>query len=106
MVNLTAPSGPSDEELVEDGNGAVAPGFPARFKHARRRASMTLAQVAEATDIPLSTIEAWSSGKRSPSLGPRLVRLAEVLGADLGWLTTGEVDGAKRKYLRSHNPER
>jgi transcriptional regulator with XRE-family HTH domain len=101
MSTMTAPQIPFNG----DDNHSVAPGFKERFRHARRRVAKRLIDLAAETGIPKGTLEAWSSGKRSPSLGPPLTHLAEALDCDLGWLTTGEGD-VERKHRRSNHPKR
>jgi len=62
------------------------------LRRARLRAALTQSQVAERAGLPQSTVSAYESGRRQPTL-PMLSKLLEAMGAEL---TLGAVDLPER----------
>jgi|GEM_PF-1695843 len=61
----------------------------ARIHHARKRAKLTLAEVAAALGLAKGSVHQWESGRASPS-SANLRRLAPLLGVSLEWLGSDE----------------
>ncbi|WP_298322145.1 XRE family transcriptional regulator [Haloactinopolyspora sp.] len=71
----------------------------ARLRAHRRRHGLTLAAVAELTDIPVSTLSRLESGKRSPGL-ELLLPLARAYNVPLDDLVGAPPSGDPRVHLR------
>jgi transcriptional regulator with XRE-family HTH domain len=60
-----------------------------RLRKARQEAGMSRQQLADATDIPVKSIEKFEYGTMEPSF-PRLRVLCKTLGVSRDWIETGE----------------
>lgn len=68
--------------------------FGRRLKRSRQQKRMTRPALERATGIPVNTIRQYELGKSWPS-AHRLVKLAEVLEVEPGWLVAVEMEGEK-----------
>ena len=53
------------------------------LRNLRRKAGLSLAQIAEKTEIPIRTLEMWDSNKRIPQAYHRIKALSELFGCDM-----------------------
>lgn len=60
------------------------------LRNLRRKAGLSLAQIAKDTDIPIRTLEMWDSNKRIPQAYHRIKVLSELLGCDMDEFMTYE----------------
>lgn len=65
--------------------------FKDRLIQARKLAGMTQYDFCEAVGVSVDTVRRWEAGKLEPTLS-KLVRAAEVLGVNVGYLATGKED--------------
>lgn len=69
--------------LHVDTGDRQAEGMAALLKRVMAQTGMTQSEIAERSEIPLATVNAWITGRRSPGKGPKaatmLRRLADVL---------------------------
>lgn len=75
-----------ETEEPETGQGKTV---ACRLRKARQEAGMSRQQLAEATDIPVKSIEKFEYGTMEPSF-PRLRVLCKTLGVSRDWIETGE----------------
>lgn len=61
-------------------------GFADRLKEMRKRAGMTQQQLADASDIPIGTIQGYEQGRRTPQTVEYASRLANALGVPIDQL--------------------
>jgi transcriptional regulator with XRE-family HTH domain len=71
-----------------------------KLREAREQAELSRLQLASVVDVTQSTVEAWESGKQSPS-GQLLADLADAVGLDLTELF--EKDQPAEGSYRSHS---
>lgn len=60
------------------------------LRNLRRKAGLSLAQIAEKTEIPIRTLEMWDSNKRIPQSYHRIKALSQLLGCDMDDFMTYE----------------
>lgn len=60
------------------------------LRNLRRKAGLSLAQIAEKTEIPIRTLEMWDSNKRIPQAYHRIKVLSELLDCDMDDFMTYE----------------
>lgn len=60
------------------------------LRNLRRKAGLSLAQIAKDTDIPIRTLEMWDSNKRIPQAYHRIKVLSELLDCDMDDFMTYE----------------
>lgn len=60
------------------------------LRNLRRKAGLSLAQIAEKTEIPIRTLEMWDSNKRIPQAYHRIKVLSELLYCDMDDFMTYE----------------
>lgn len=60
------------------------------LRNLRRKAGLSLAQIAKQTDIPIRTLEMWDSNKRIPQAYHRIKVLSELLDCDMDDFMTYE----------------
>lgn len=71
--------------------GSATMEFKDRLIQARKLAGMTQYDLCEAMGVSVDTVRRWEAGKLEPTLS-KLVRAAEVLGVNVGYLATGKED--------------
>ena len=64
--------------------------LPGRLKYARERAGLTATAVAERSNIDLSQISRFEREPRPGIEAATLIRLAQALGVQVGWLAADE----------------
>ena len=74
--------------------------FGKLIRRERERLGLTLAQLAEASDLPLGSVRNYESGRRTPPL-PAALALARALAIDCGILTKPSRDEAVPVTLSS-----
>ncbi|WP_298778296.1 helix-turn-helix transcriptional regulator [uncultured Fretibacterium sp.] len=65
--------------------------FKDRLIQARKLAGMTQYDFCEAVGVSVDTVRRWEAGKLEPTLS-KLLRAAEVLKVNVGYLATGKED--------------
>lgn len=60
------------------------------LRNLRRKAGLSLAQIAEKTEIPIRTLEMWDSNKRIPQSYHRIKALSRLLDCDMDEFMTYE----------------
>lgn len=60
------------------------------LRNLRRKKGLSLAQIAEKTEIPIRTLEMWDSNKRIPQAYHRIKVLSELLDCDMDDFMTYE----------------
>lgn len=60
------------------------------LRNLRRKAGLSLAQIAEKTEIPIRTLEMWDSNKRIPQAYHRIKALSRLLDCDMDKFMTYE----------------
>lgn len=71
--------------------GGATMEFKDRLTQARKLAGMTQYDLCEAMGVSVDTVRRWEAGKLEPTLS-KLVRAAEVLRVNVGYLATGKED--------------
>ena len=66
----------------------LEPGAGQRLEEARKRADLSLGQVAEKIGVTKGAINQWENGLNIPE--PRLAEMAALYGVSLHWVKTGE----------------
>jgi len=64
--------------------------FAARMRFARNKADKTQRQVAEACGVTFQTVCAWETGQAQDVLSNNLYAVADFLGVNARWLSTGQ----------------
>lgn len=68
-------------------------GFHARLRSAREAAGMNQSELARAMEVRPQSVQQWESTdpeRRTTPRGPRLIRLADILGVSERWLRLGQ----------------
>lgn len=78
-------------------------GFGARIMYRMRKTQITRNELANTIGVTLATVARWISGETQQARSGVIPRLAETLGCEIRWLTTGE---GPEEFDESMSPQR